>query len=77
MINTTLKFSKVELLIKDITSTKLLPSVTRLEFLNCGLNISGDYLMIIIDECDENKNIITSTGKIYSLKDIVSYKTHA
>ena len=77
MANTAPKFSKVELLVKEALNTKDLPSVTRLEFLDSGLMITGDYIIVIIDERDDINNTLTSTGKIYPLKDIVSYKTHA
>ena len=77
MANTAPKFSKVELLIRDTINIKTLPSVTRLEFLDCGLMITGDYIIVIIDERDEINNTLTSTGKIYPIKDIISYKTHA
>ena len=77
MANTAPKFSKVELLLKESMITKGLPSVTRLEYLDCGLMITGDYIIVIIDERDDINNSLTSTGKIYPMKDIVSYKTHA
>jgi hypothetical protein len=80
MANTAPKFSKVELLIKKVVDTKgfpAFPSVTRLEYLDCGLMITGEYIIVIIDERDEINNSLTSTGKIYPMKDIVSYKTHA
>jgi hypothetical protein len=77
MANTAPKFSKVELLLKETLVTKGLPSVTRLEFLDCGLMITGDYIIVIIDERDDINNTLTSTGKIFPMKDITSYKTHA
>jgi hypothetical protein len=39
--------------------------------------ITGDYIIVILDEKDDINNTLTSTGSIFNLKDIVSYKTHA
>ena len=65
------KFGKVELLIKNGSI-----GVDNLVFEDCGLMITGDYLIVIIDERDELKNTATSTGKIFKLSEIKSYKTH-
>jgi len=72
--NTEPKFSKVELLIKSKSSD--LPSTLNISFENCGFMITGDYIVIIIDEKNEDNNTVTSTGKIFSLKEITAYKTH-
>ncbi len=72
------KFGKVELLIKDNShSDPLFKSETKVEFLDCGLMITGDYIIVVIDEKDEYNNTLTSTGRIFSLRDVSSYKTHA
>lgn len=71
MIPTAPKFSKVELLVK-LSSTR-----TNLTFEDCGLMITGDYIIVILDEKDEINNTLTSVGKIFPLKDVDSYKTHA
>jgi hypothetical protein len=39
--------------------------------------ITGDYIIVIIDERDEINNTLTSTGKIFSLKNIDSYRTYS
>lgn len=75
--NTAPKFGKVELLFKEGKPTKELESVTRLEFLDCGLMITGDHIIVILDERDEINNTLTSTGRIFSLNEIAAYKTHA
>jgi hypothetical protein len=69
------KFGKVELLVK--TQDTHLPSTTNIKFEDCGLMITGDYIIVIIDERDEINNTLTSTGKIFSLKEVVAYKTHS
>lgn len=77
-MNTAPKYSKIELLIKNegYRDTDL-KSTTKIEFLDCGLVISGDHLIIIIDERDDINNSLTSTGRIFNLKEISAYKTHA
>jgi hypothetical protein len=69
------KFEKVELLLKTQGSDLL--STTNIRFEDCGLMINGDYIIVIKDESDEINNILTSTGKIFPLKDVVAYKTHS
>jgi len=71
MIPTAPKFGKVELLMKTGSDSRTIKS-----FDDCGLMITGDYIIVILDENDIN-NTLTSTGSIFNLKDIVSYKTHA
>lgn len=75
MANSAPKFSKVELLLRNNTTTSL-ESVNKVEFLDCALMITGDYIIVIIDERDLDKSL-TTTGKIFNMKDVVSYKTHA
>jgi hypothetical protein len=72
MIPTAPKFGKVELLMKAGRDSRTLAT-----FEDCGLMITGDYIIVILDEKDDINNTLSSTGKIFSLKDIVSYKTHA
>jgi hypothetical protein len=69
------KFGKVELLIKN-SDVDDLPSVTKIEFNDCGLMITGDYIIVVIDERDEIKNTVTSTGKIFNMREVQSYRTH-
>jgi hypothetical protein len=72
MIPTAPKFGKVELLIRTGGNSRTLET-----FEDCGLMITGDYMIVILDEKDDINNTLTSTGNIFNLKDIVSYKTHA
>lgn len=69
------KFGKVELLVK--TEGSDLPSTINISFEDCGLMITGDYIIVVIDERDEINNTLTSTGKIFPLKDVAAYKTHS
>ena len=68
------KFGKVDLLIKSKKDTY---STSLISFEDCGLMITGDYIIVIIDENNEIEHTLTSTGKIYHLSEIASYKTHA
>jgi len=69
------KFGKVELLLKSTTNDPL--NTTKVEFGDCGLMITGDHIIVIIDEKDELKNTLTSTGNIFNLRDVQAYKTYA
>jgi hypothetical protein len=71
MIPTAPKFGKVELLVRENFG------LTKKSFDDCGLMITGDYIIVILDEKDDLTHTLTSTGKIFQLKDIDSYKTHA
>ncbi len=66
------KYSKVELLLTYGTA-----SVEKKEFEDCGLMITGDYIVVILDEADELNTTLTSTGHIFNLASVKSYKTHA
>jgi hypothetical protein len=72
------KFSKIELVIKDLTKKdKAIVSTEKLEFLDSGLMITGDYLIVVIDERNELDNTLTSTGKVFNMNQVVAYKTHS
>jgi hypothetical protein len=70
------KFKKVELLIKDIK----LPSVTKIEFNNCGLMITGDYIIVTVEDSKLNDDNltkeITNVGRIFHLSEVSAYKTY-
>jgi hypothetical protein len=68
------KFGKVELLLRK---TKESLSSERVEFNDCGLMITGNYIIIILDERNDVNNTLTSTGNIFNLENVISYKTHA
>ena len=72
------KFGKIELLLKQPrTSDMGIQPTERVEFLDSGLMITGDHIIVIIDERDELNNTLTSTGKIFNLNDVLAYKTHS
>ena len=62
------KFAKVSLRVK-LKGAEDLDIYTR-TFENCGLMITGDYLIITIDD-GEGTN-----GKVFNLKDVLEYKTY-
>jgi len=72
------KFSKVELIIKEpnLTDTKF-NNERKIEFLDCGLMITGDYIIVIIDEKNELNDTLASTGRVFSLNQVAAYKTHS
>jgi hypothetical protein len=76
-LNKAPKFGKVELLLKSKNKDTVASSITRVEFEDCGLMITGDYLIVITDEKDELKTTLTSTGKIFHMSEIEAYKTHS
>ena len=69
------KFGKVELLFKSTTNDPI--NTTKLIFEDCGLMITGDHIVVIIDEKDEMNNTLTSTGNVFNLRELQAYKTHA
>lgn len=79
MINSQIKFDKIEMLIKIIVNDVVLPSTTKIEFNNCRLNIAGEYMIISVEEIMETENefisTITTTNRIYNLSEVVAYKT--
>jgi hypothetical protein len=72
------KYSKIELLLrkKGVSLDPIIEQVEKLEFLDCGLMITGDYIVVIIDEKDELNGSQTSTGKIYPISTVSAYKTY-
>lgn len=75
-VNTIPKFGKVELLIHNPTKNNEFGK-TKISFDDCGLMITGDYIIIVIDEKNDINSTNTSTGKIYPLSQVLEYKTHA
>ena len=71
------KFSKVELILKDRDSTdKDFIKNIKLEFEDAGMMITGDYIIIVIDEKADMTSTTSSTGKIFHMSEVVAYKTH-
>lgn len=65
------KFGKVELLLKQGDSRE------KVEYDDCGMVITGDYVIIVIDEKSDVETTNTSTGIVYHMSEIEKYKTHA
>jgi hypothetical protein len=63
------KFSKVELL------RKVGLSINSEEFQDCGLVITGDYIIVIEEMKETPTSPLISTGRIFPLNEITSYKT--
>ena len=70
-MNTT-KYKKVEILKIIHSTTWEMNQLEKLEFENCGLVITGDFLIIVTDDIKNR----TTTGKIYKMIDIDGYKTY-
>lgn len=65
------KFGKVELIVKEGNNLK------KLEYDDCGMVITGDYIIIVEDEKDDVETSTTSTGTIYHMSEVSKYKTHS
>jgi hypothetical protein len=63
-------FGKVELLIKEQNG------ITKKEWHDSGLVITGDYLIVVVNEKDDIETTNTTTGLIYHMSEVESYKTH-
>lgn len=66
------KYSKVELLLKTSINNSV-PSITKIDFKECWLTVTGDYLIVTIQETIDDQT--TNTGRIYSLSEVSAYKT--
>ena len=65
------KFGRVELIVIDGDSRK------KIEYDDCGMVITGDYIIIVEDEKNDVETTTTSTGTIYNMSEVTQYKTHA
>lgn len=66
------KFKKVSLLVYKENPHKVLSAVDKVDFIDCGLLITGDYIIITIDNETENSTI----SEVFPLNKIKSYKTN-
>ncbi len=64
-------FGKVELWVKSGNG------VSKSEYIDSGMVITGNYLIIVENETADAENTVTSTGTLFNLSDVVRYKTHA
>lgn len=69
-------FSKVELLIKTVVNDVVMPSLSKVEFEDAGLMVSGNHMIITTKDYDADLNEIVQTSKIFHLHEINSYRTH-
>jgi hypothetical protein len=73
MSNTIPKFQKVSIILKSIDIKSTLDkglSRDKRTFENCGLMITGGYLIITSEKSDG------TVGSVFALKDILEYKTY-
>jgi len=63
------KFSKVELLRKNSSS------INAEVFLDCGLILTGDYIIVIEEIRESETSPLITRGRIFNLADISSYQT--
>ncbi len=74
MITSAPKFKRVELLLKDTKNKNDMKSLYKIGYDDCAMVITGDYIIITI----ENNNYIDEpssvTGKIHKLEEIDSYR---
>lgn len=80
MINTAPKFKKIVLILKSPDTLGLDKDITptiKIEHEDCGMVITGDYVIITEDQNSDVFNESPSVkGKIYELKEIDSYKLY-
>lgn len=69
-------FAKVEILLKKRINDVQLPSLTKLEFLDASLVITGDYLVITTKRYGETLEHVNKVGEIFHLSEISAYKTY-
>jgi len=65
------KFKKVDVLIYKQTIHNIFSGVDKVEYENCGLMITGDYIIVTVDGEDES-----NIGEIIPLNIVKSYKTY-
>jgi hypothetical protein len=70
-------FAKVEILLKKRVNDVQLPSLTKLEFLDASLVITGDYLVITTKRYGETLEHVNKVGEIFHLSEISAYKTYS
>ena len=78
--NTIPKYRKIELILKTGSNTvgyQGINSTFKVEFEDCGLMITGDYIVVISDDMGDTELSLTSTGRIFHLNDVSAYKTYA
>jgi hypothetical protein len=69
-------FEKVELLVRNVVNEVVMPSLTRVDFEDAGMVITGNYMIITIKDYDHEKKEVVQTSNIFHLNEIKSYRTH-
>jgi hypothetical protein len=69
-------FRKVELLVKTVVNDVVMPSLSKVEFEDAGMFITGNYVVITTKEYNEELKEVVQTSKIFHLNEINSYRTH-
>ena len=69
-------FRKVELLVKTVVNDVVMPSLSKVEFEDAGMFITGNYVVITTKEYNEEVKEVIQTSKIFHLNEINSYRTH-
>jgi len=69
-------FTKVELLVKTVINDVVMPSLSKVEFEDAGMMITGNYMIITTKEYNGELNEMVQTSKIFHLNEINSYRTH-
>jgi len=70
-------YAKVEILLKKRVNDVQLPSLTKLEFLDASLVITGDYFVITTKRYGETLEHVNKVGEIFHLSEISAYKTYS
>jgi hypothetical protein len=70
------KYSKIEIKLERGGTPKL-TSTEVLTFLDAGLVLTGDYLIVIIDEGNGINSNLTTTGEIFPLSQVKAYRTYS
>jgi len=69
-------FRKVELLVKTVVNDVVMPSLSKVEFEDAGMFITGNYVVITTEQYVWETNEVVQTSKIFHLNEINSYRTH-
>jgi hypothetical protein len=70
-------FAKIEVLFKNRINDTQSPSLTKLEFLDASLVITGDYFVITTKLYGKTLEHVNEIGEIFHLSEISAYKTYS
>ena len=69
-------FNKIELLVRTIVNEVVMPSLTKVEYENASMLITGNYVVITTKETNDETNEVVETSNIFHLNEIKSYRTY-